>query len=167
MCSVYQHVHVIRYSDLRDAMANGLFSLEYGFPSEQPGDKTGSSPLPFLPSRGPEDILSSEDSSSLLSTLSITVSPSYSGQVNLSELALPDNVPVLTDHQRESSSLTDSEVSDVKGGGAPLIRVHLNHECMQTSTCVYVHVHPLQLHALYMYIARLHVAFTMYVFVEH
>jgi spatacsin len=75
-----------------------------------PGDKTGSSPLPFLPSRGPEDILSSEDPSSLLSTLSITVSPSYSGQITLSELALPDNVPVLTDHRKEStSSLTDSE----------------------------------------------------------
>ena len=116
-----------------------FFTLVCGPPSKQPGDKTGSSPLPFLPSHGPEDILSSEDPSSLLSTLSITVSPSYGGQVNLSELALPDNVPVVTDHRRESaSSLTDSEVGAVKGGGAPLIRTPLNNECMQASTCIYI-----------------------------
>ena len=85
----------------------------------QPGDKTSGSPLPFLPSYSPEDILLSQESSSLLSTLSITVSPSHSGQRNLKELVLPDNVPVLTEasHRRESTGyLTDSEVC-VLGGG--------------------------------------------------
>jgi spatacsin len=77
-----------------------------------PGDRSGGSPLPFLPSYSPEDILSSEEPSSLLSALSITVTPSYSGQRNLAELALPDNVPVLTEasqHRDTASSLTDPQ----------------------------------------------------------
>ena len=41
------------------------------------------------------------------------MSPSYSGQRNLAELALPDNVPVLTEasqHRDTASSLTDPQV---------------------------------------------------------
>ena len=48
-----------------------------------------------------------------MSALSITVSPSYCGQRNLAELALPDNVPVLTEasqHRDTASSLTDPQV---------------------------------------------------------
>lgn len=75
----------------------------------QPGSKTGSSPLPFLPSYSPETLLSSQDPSSLLSTLSITVSPVYTGQRRLKELLLPDNVSVLVE-RRESSKLESKEV---------------------------------------------------------
>lgn len=58
------------------------------------GPKSGSSPLPFLPpaeQQGPESIL---NSSTLLSSLSISALSEYKGRRNLNELLLSDNSSV-------------------------------------------------------------------------
>lgn len=104
-------------------------------PPSLKGSKSGTSPLPFLPraeQQGPDSVL---NSSTLLSSLSISALAEYKGRRNLSELLLPDTSPV-TLEGRTGKNLSHKVIE----------------ECESTVNIYYiVYIHPCIQYAMYKY----------------